>query len=68
MAGVEIRTPSGELPAYVAAPSGKGPWPGVIVIHDGVNYGGLTPDSERPRPHGAPALGPSRGEAVGGRL
>jgi dienelactone hydrolase len=28
-----IRTPYGEMPAYVAAPAAAGPWPGVVVVH-----------------------------------
>jgi len=41
MADEMIRTPLGQMPAYVAVPTAPGPWPGVVVIHD---WGGMSQD------------------------
>jgi carboxymethylenebutenolidase len=32
MTDVMITTPTGQMPAYVAAPAGAGPWPGMVVV------------------------------------
>lgn len=36
-----VPTPAGPLPTFVSVPGTPGPWPGVVVIHDGV---GMTTD------------------------
>ncbi|MGA7053227.1 MAG: dienelactone hydrolase family protein [Mycobacterium sp.] len=39
MTTIEIDTPAGRIDALLDLPAGEGPWPGVVVIHDGFGYG-----------------------------
>src|SRR5579859_3018715 len=34
MSEISISTPHHQLKGYLATPRGKGPWPGVVVLHD----------------------------------
>jgi carboxymethylenebutenolidase len=43
MTTIQIEAPDGPIDALLGIPQGKGPWPGVVVIHDAVGYG---PDNE----------------------
>ncbi|QIS03905.1 dienelactone hydrolase family protein [Nocardia brasiliensis] len=35
---IELATPDGRLEAMIARPSGPGPWPGVVVVHDAMGF------------------------------
>ena len=39
MGNVTIATPRGGMPGYLPGPGGEGPWPGVVVLHDGFGIG-----------------------------
>ena len=39
MPNITIESPTGELSAYVATPTGPGPFPGVVVVHDAYGLG-----------------------------
>ncbi|AKS34982.1 dienelactone hydrolase family protein [Mycolicibacterium goodii] len=40
---ITITTPNGPIDALLSVPTGSGPWPGVVIIHDAIGYG---PDNE----------------------
>ena len=44
MINIHYDCPAGPLPAYRAAPSENGPWPGVVVVHDAM---GMSADLRR---------------------
>jgi carboxymethylenebutenolidase len=68
MTTIGIDTPAGPIDALLSLPPGKGPWPGVVVIHDAFGYG---PDKESINDHiaraGYVALTPNM-FARGGRV
>lgn len=49
MERIELATPEGPVDAVVAGPDGRGPWPGVVIVHDMVSAtsGGLPGIIER---------------------
>ncbi len=44
MQTITINAPGGPIDALLSVPDGKGPWPGVVLVHDAIGYG---PDNER---------------------
>jgi carboxymethylenebutenolidase len=52
MATIQFDTPAGSIDALLSTPEGRGPWPGVVVIHDAFGYG---PDKESINDHIADA-------------
>ncbi|MGH3562024.1 MAG: dienelactone hydrolase family protein, partial [Mycobacterium sp.] len=52
MATIQFDTPAGAIDALLSIPEGRGPWPGVVVIHDAIGYG---PDNEAISDHIAAA-------------
>ncbi|WP_018600764.1 dienelactone hydrolase family protein [Mycobacterium sp. 155] len=43
MTTISLDTPAGPIDALLDRPEGGGPWPGVVVVHDGIGY---APDNE----------------------
>jgi len=41
MSDVRVAVPRGDLRCYLATPDGRGPWPGLVLMHDAL---GMTPD------------------------
>lgn len=44
MSTIDLTTPDGTIDALLERPSGPGPWPGVVVLHDGL---GMSADTRR---------------------
>ncbi|OOK64368.1 dienelactone hydrolase family protein [Mycobacterium kansasii] len=42
MTTIDIDTPAGTIDALLSVPTGEGPWPGVVVVHDAVGYAPTT--------------------------
>jgi carboxymethylenebutenolidase len=40
---ITINTADGPIDALLSTPTGSGPWPGIVIIHDAIGYG---PDNE----------------------
>src|ERR1700738_2775310 len=49
---IEIDTPAGPIDGLLDIPQAKGPWPGVVVVHDAIGYG---PDKQSVNSHIAAA-------------
>lgn len=44
MKHVEVQTPQGTMPAFLAVPTSTPPWPAIVVIHD---FTGMSQDLRR---------------------
>src|SRR5271156_1472496 len=58
---IELATPEGRVEATVANPAGRGPWPGVVIVHDMVSAtsGGLPGIIDRVADAGHLAIAPN---------
>ncbi|MBY0441274.1 MAG: dienelactone hydrolase family protein [Mycobacteriaceae bacterium] len=52
MTTIDIDTPDGRIDALLDIPTGQGPWPGIVVVHDALGYG---PDKQAISAHIAAA-------------
>ncbi|MEV6065049.1 dienelactone hydrolase family protein [Nocardia sp. NPDC052001] len=59
MSSMQLDAPDGPIEAYLATPSGDGPWPGVVVLHDMLGIGSAVQKSTRMlADHGYLAIAP----------